>query len=185
MSFLPEGLGRKVAEQGLLVRQHSPGILFGAGLVSMVGSTVLACRATLKLEEVMATAERDMAAAEGVRELHPEEYSEGDHKKDTVVIYARGVGGVIRLYAPAVVLGGIGVVCLTKSHRILQERNTAISAAYLAVDQAFKAYRERVVERYGEQTDRELRYDYQEVEVIDNDTGKVTKELRVDRKSVV
>ncbi|HVI79950.1 MAG TPA: DUF6353 family protein, partial [Candidatus Acidoferrum sp.] len=44
---------------------------------------------------------------------------------------------------------------------------------------AFKRYRERVVDRYGEETDRELRYGAEEVDVIDEDTGRITSEMHV------
>ena len=173
MKLVPDAIGRKVAGQALLGKKHSPTILLGAGVVSMVGSTVLACRATLKLEEVLIEARRDLKAADGVLELHPDQYSETDRKKDTAIIYARGVTSVVKLYAPSVLLGGIGVVCLTKSHQILQDRNAAVTAAYVAVDKAFKSYRQRVVDRYGEDIDRELRYNGEEVDIVDEETGKV------------
>jgi hypothetical protein len=85
---------------------------------------------------------------------------------------------VVKLYAPAVGLGIAGIVCLTKSHRILEERNVALTAAYVAVDKAFAKYRERVIDRFGEDLDRELRYDYQEVDIVDEQTGKVVSGTR-------
>lgn len=181
MKFIPTAISRKVAGQALLVEKNSPTILFGAGVIGMVGSTVLACRATLKLEDVLEKAERDLDAAKGVRSLHPDQYSENDRKKDVAIIYVRGVGGVVKLYAPSVLLGAAAVACLTKSHSILQDRNTALTAAYVAVDKAFKAYRERVVERFDEQTDRELRYVAEEVDIIDDETGKVVSTVRVEQ----
>jgi hypothetical protein len=53
MKFVPDSLSRKMAGQALLARKHSPEILLVAGITSMVSSTVLACRATLKLESVL------------------------------------------------------------------------------------------------------------------------------------
>jgi hypothetical protein len=180
MKFVPTAISRKVADQALLGRKHSPTILFGAGIVGMVGSTVLACHATLKLDEVLDQVERDVTAAKGVRNLHPEQYSERDQKKDMAIIYTRGITGIVKLYAPAVLVGAAAVTCLTKSHNILQERNAALTAAYVAVDRAFKSYRERVVDRYGEDVDRELRYESEEVDIIDEETGKVISTVRVE-----
>lgn len=179
MKFVPTAISRKVADQALLGKKHSPTILFGAGVVSMVGSTVLACRATLRLETVLDQTQSDLGAAKGVRELHPDQYSERDRQKDVAIIYTRGVVGVAKLYAPSILLGAVGVACLTKSNQILRDRNMALTAAYFAVDEAFKSYRERVVERYGEETDRELRYMSEEVDVVDEETGKLTSEIRV------
>ena len=185
MKFVPTAINRKVAEQGLLMRKNSPTILLGAGVVSMVGSTVLACRATLKLESVLAGIEADKAKAVLVKDKVaagdvPEgtTYSDQEFRRDNTIILARGVGNIVKLYAPSVILGGVGIVCLTKSHQILRERNAALTAAYIAVDTAFKQYRARVVERYGEDVDRELRYESEEVTVIDDETGKALDTVR-------
>lgn len=187
MRFIPDAISRKIAEQALLARKNSPTILFGAGVVSMVGSTVLACRATLQLEEVLASVEADKKLAHSVKEKVDAgeirtgvTYTDEEMRRDTAVILIRGAVKVIRLYAPAVILGGVGVACLTKSHSILKERNAALTAAYVAVNTAFTAYRQRVVERYGEDADRELRYGSEEVTVIDEETGKVVPTVMVE-----
>ena len=186
MKLIPDAMRRKVAEQALLAEKHSPTILFGAGVVSMVGSTVLACRATLKLDEVLSVVEEDKAKAIRVKNQVaagevPEgvTYTDNEFKRDNTIILARGVGNVAKLYAPSIILGGVGIACLTKSHKLLRDRNLALSAAYVAVDKAFRAYRERVVDRYGEDVDRELRYEAEEVTVIDEETGKALDTVRV------
>jgi hypothetical protein len=176
MKFVPNAIARKVARQSLIAQQHSPTLLFGAGVVGMIGSTVLACRATLQLEEVLEKTARDLDTAKTLD--HPD-YSEHDRKQDTVLIYTRAVGGIAKLYAPSLLLGAASIGCLTKSHSILQERNLALTAAYAAVDEAFKTYRSRVVDRYGVETDRELRYATEEVDIIDDETGEVTTTTRV------
>jgi len=180
MNLIPSGLTRLVAEQALNAQKHSPEILFGAGVVSMVGSTVLACRATLKLDEVLDSVEADKAKAEQAKEKVesgnvPEgtTYTDAEMARDLKIIKARGFNKIIRLYAPAVILGGVGLVLLTKSHMILKDRNVALTAAYVAVDTAFKQYRGRVVETYGEDVDREMRYGSEVVDIVDEETGKV------------
>lgn len=178
MKLIPASLSRTLAEKALLTRKHSPTILFGTGVVSMVGSTVLACRATLKLESVLTTIERDKELIHSAKLLVDEDqangakYSDAEVENDLRLTGIQGIVKVGRLYAPAVGLGVLGIVCLTKSHRILEERNVALTAAYVAVDKAFSKYRERVVDRFGEDTDRELRYGYEDVDLIDDTTGK-------------
>jgi hypothetical protein len=187
MKFVPHAVSRKIAKQALLARKNSPEILFGAGVVSMVGSTVLACRATLKLEEVLEKIEKDKSLAHRVKsavdkgEVREDvTYTDEEVKRDTAVILVRGGFQIVKLYTPSLILGGVGVLCLTKSHQILRERNAALVAAYVAVEKAFQVYRERVVERYGEDTDRELRYGSEEVKIIDEDTGKMESAVRVE-----
>lgn len=178
MKFIPSGVSQTLGRQALKLDASSPKLLFGAGIAAMVGSTVLACRATLKLEEVLEEAHAELATAKGVRQTHEDQYSDGDLRKDTAIIYVRSVASVAKLYAPAIVVGSVGVACLTKSHNLLQERNAALMAAYTAVDKAFEKYRERVVAKYGEDEDRDFRYGAQEVEVV-NEKGKVDTKVRV------
>lgn len=185
MKLIPASLSRTLAGQALLARKHSPTILLGAGIVSMAGSTVLACRATLKLEDVLDAIENDKRnvadAKEAVDSGHAPDgttYSDDEVAHDLRITSIQGFVKVVKLYAPSIILGGVGVVCLTKSHRILEERNVALTAAYVAVDKAFARYRERVVDRFGEDLDRELRYDYEEVDIVDDETGKVVSSIR-------
>jgi hypothetical protein len=184
MKFVPDAIGRKLGEQQLLATEHAPKILFVGGVVGMVGSTVLACRATLKLDEVLDQIEGDKAKAEQAKELvdsgaleSEQTYTNEEYTKDLRIITIRGVGRIARLYTPAVLLGGASIFALTKSHNLLQERNVALTAAYVAVDTAFQNYRERVVDRFGQEVDDELRYDSEEIEVVDEETGEITSKV--------
>lgn len=176
MKYIPNAISKAVAHQVLLGRKNSPTILFGAGVIGAIGSTVLACRATLQIESILHETQTDLSIVRDV--VHPE-YSESDRRKDITIIYARSVGKLGRLYAPSMILGVASIGCLTKSHNILQERNLALTAAYAAVDQAFKEYRAQVVKKYGEDEDRELRYNTEEVEVYDEKLGNTVKSTRI------
>lgn len=180
MKFIPDAIARKVAQQSLLASENSPKILFVGGVVGMVGSTVLACRSTLKLSDVLERIEDDQRKVHQAKEIVSAEDYQGDAtypdnevRKDLTIIAVRGVGNVVKLYAPSVLLGAASIACLTKSHNILQERNLALTAAYAAVDGAFRRYRERVVERFGEETDRDLRYEHDVVDIVDEETGEI------------
>src|SRR4051794_27888978 len=148
MKLIPTVVGNKLAPKMLRLEAGSPKILFVAGVASMVGSTVLACRSTLKLEEVLDKTQSNLDTANRLE--HPD-YSEQDRQKDKTIIYTRAAVELGKLYAPSLVLGVAGITMLTKSHNILQERNAAITAAYVALDKGFKEYRARVVDKYGSQ----------------------------------
>jgi hypothetical protein len=172
-----DGLTRMMGRRNLALQANSPKLLFGAGVVGMVGSTVLACRATLRLEEVLETAQNDLDMAKTVNAERPDQYSDRDRQKDVALIYTRSVISVGKLYGPSVLVGAASIACLTKSHNILSQRNLALTAAYAAVDEAFTAYRERVIEKYGEEQDQLFRYAHEEVEVLD-ERGKLHTEFR-------
>lgn len=186
MKLVPDAIARKVAEQGFLANKNSPRILFVGGVVGMVGSTILACRATLKLEEVLdqidsekRTAHEAKADVERPDYEGTATYPDNELRKDLTIISMRGVKDITKLYAPSVLLGAASIAALTKSHNILQDRNLALTAAYAVVDGAFTRYRERVVDRYGEDVDRDLRYDSEHVDILDEETGKIVGSTRV------
>lgn len=176
MNLVPVAIGRTVARNALLVQRSSPGLLLGAGIAGMVGTTVLACRATLKMETLLEEAEIKLNGAMGYQ--NPE-YSDSDRERDIKLIRAQTRIRIVKLYAPAVILGGISIVALTQSHSILTRRNAALAAAYGALEKGFSEYRSRVVEKYGEEEDQHLRYGSEKVEVLDEDTGKPKMITRV------
>src|SRR3954470_5513017 len=99
MNLIPVSLSRKMAEQALLARKNSPTILFGVGIVSMVGSTVMACRATLKLEEVLNDTEADKKKAQLAKEMvengqvaEGTTYADEEMSRDLTIISVRGIG---------------------------------------------------------------------------------------------
>ena len=51
------------------------------------------------------------------------------------------------------------------SHNIIRKRNMALAAAYATVDKSFKDYRGRVVERFGKELDKELKYNIKTKEI--------------------
>lgn len=166
----------KVGRQILLGRKNSPTILFAGGLVGVVGSTVLACKATLKLEDVLDKAERDHNTADSIK--NNPAYTGEDRKSDHLKLKIRTAGEIVRLYAPAVGVGVVSVAALTGSHVTLSRRNAAVMAAYSALDKGFNEYRSRVREEFGDDKDQELRHG-SEVRTVIEDTEKGTKTSQV------
>jgi hypothetical protein len=167
-------VSKALGRRALVLEKNSPQLLFGAGLVGMVGSTVLACRATLKLEEVLDEGKVNLHKA---KTLEHREYTEQDKQRDISIIYVQTSMKVVRLYAPAIAVGSASVAALVQAHSILNRRNAALTAAYLALEKGFAEYRQRVVEKYGEEEDRNFRYGTREVEVITD--GKKKTAVRV------
>lgn len=161
---LPAGLTSSVARQALVLRKHSPAILFVGGVVGVGATVVLACRATLKLEDVLTDAEKDIQNAKFALGLNRTDYTHRDYQKDMAAIYIRHAVNVTKLYAPAASVGIASIAMLTGSHNILTRRNAGLTAAYAASEQAFKEYRQRVNDRFGKDVDQELRYGVKEVQ---------------------
>lgn len=157
-------------------KQHSPEILVVAGVVGVVSSTVLACKASTKVHDILEDTKEQLGQVKQVLEdekVPAETYSEEDAKKDTTIIYAQTGLKFVKLYGPAIILGGLSIASILTSHNILRKRNIALAAAYTVVDKSFKDYRSRVIERFGEELDRELKY---------NVKAKEVEEVTVDAK---
>lgn len=176
MNLIPEVIGRTIARNALLTQKASPGLLLGAGIVGMVGSTVLACRATLKMDDVLEETKEKLNTA---RTLVDDNYSEKDLSRDISLIYFQSSMKIVKAYTPAIVLGGLSIYCLTSSHNILTKRNMALTAAYGALERGFAEYRGRVVEKFGEDQDRDFRYGTEQVEIVDPKTQKKKTVTRV------
>lgn len=160
MNLVPVAITKAIGRNQLLLQKNAPQLLFGAGIVGVIGSTVLACRATLKMSEVLFEAQQNIEVAKNLD--HPE-YSEADRAQDIRIVRVRAAGNIIRLYGPAVIVGGISIAALTKSHHILTSRNAGLAAAYTALEKGFNEYRSRVVAKYGEEEDRNFRYGTREI----------------------
>jgi len=169
MQLVSGAIGRQIARQALKVEKNSPAILFGAGLVGVVGSTVLACRATLKLEDVLDEGQEKIKKA---KTLEHREYSEKDRENDVRIITIQTGVKIVRLYTPSIVIGGASIAALVQSHNILTKRNVALTAAYAALEKGFAEYRQRVIDKYGEEEDRNFRYGTREVEILEDGKKK-------------
>lgn len=164
------------------LKKHSPEILVVAGIAGTVVSAVLACKATTKVAEILDETKGTLDTIhEGMETgaINGQEYTTEDGKKDTVVVYAQTGMKLAKLYGPAIILGTLSITSILASNNILRKRNVALVAAYAAIDKSFKEYRGRVIERFGEQVDTELKYGikakkFEEIEV-DPETGKEKK----------
>ena len=169
------------------VKKHSPEILIVAGIAGVVTSAVMACKATMKIDEVLAETKEninkvhDVMADEGISE---KDYSKEDSARDLAIIYGKAGMKLVKLYGPAIALGGLSLTAIVCSNNILRKRNVALAAAYTAIDTSYKQYRSRVIEKFGENVDREMKYGIKAVKVeektVDENGKKKTVKKTVD-----
>lgn len=178
---ITDSVSRAFHKAGFTIKKHSPEILVAVGVVGTVASAILACKATLKVNEIVEESKTNIdkihtATEKGVTEAG-QAYNAEDSKKDLTIVYAQTGLKFVKLYAPAVLLGAASVGCILTSHNIIRKRNVALAAAYTAVDTSFKEYRGRVVERFGKDLDKELRYNIKAKEVqetVVDENGETT-----------
>lgn len=172
-------LTRTFNRTGLKLKKHSPEILLAAGVVGVVASGVMACKATLKVEEIIDDAKHKIDTIHEVSAdpTMAEKYSEEDSKKDLAIVYTQTAVKFIKLYGPSVALAGVSIGCMIGSNRILNKRNVALAAAYATVDKGFKEYRGRVIERFGKELDKELKYGIKAKEIEEISVDEKGKEV--------
>lgn len=167
MKLVPASVTRNLARTILQAKKQSPHIFFAGGLAGMIGSTVLACRATMKLEETVDEIKHDFDSVKTLNNDKSEKYTEHDYYKDMGYVYLKSASRIGKLYGPAIVVGGISVVALTGSHIQMSRRNAALSTTLALVSKQFEQYRARVQQEIGEERELELYRCMEDVEYED------------------
>lgn len=176
-------MSRSFHKVGFKFKKHSPEILVVTGVIGTVASAVMACKATLKVNDVIDEAKETVdkiheCVGQNLHTSNGEEYTQEVANKDLAITYVQTGWKLTKLYGPAILLGVASIGCMVGSNQILRKRNIALGAAFKAVDTSFKEYRGRLIDRFGKELDRELRFGTttKEVEeqVIDENGNETT-----------
>ena len=189
MSSILDSLGRAFRKIKFEGKKHSPEILVITGLTGTVGAMVLCGIESIKAKEIVEEGKKE------IEEVHEKssELTEKETQKELTKAYLKTGGKLALNYAPAILteVGSITLVlCGTK---IFKNRNAALATSLAASLAEFKEYRDRVIEKFGEngkELDSDLRHGFKEIEVkeeVTDENGKkktVKKKLKVADKEV-
>ena len=119
-------ISRSAHRMAFKLQKHSPEILVVAGVIGAVASAVMACKATTKLGDILDDSRDKIDSIHDVIE-NPDkvngEYTQEDGNKDLAIVYTQTALKVAKVYAPAVILGGLSITPF--SHlTIFSERGT-------------------------------------------------------------
>ena len=160
-----------VKKTGFKIKKHSPEICQAVGIVGMVGTVILACKATLKLPKKTE-----------ILENHLKKIKENDKndRKAIARMYGWYAIELVKLYGPCTALGVTSIASMSAATQILRNRNASLAAAYASVDAGFKAYRKNVISRFGEEVDKQLKFSateetVKEKEELEDGTKKTVK----------
>lgn len=177
--------GQILVKTKLGIKKHSPEILVTAGIGTGIVAAIVACKQTIKANDIVTEARKSLQNIEDVKELaanNEVEYTEENEQEDRKTIGMQVAIGMVKTYALPVGLGILSVTCILAGHHILKKRNVALAAAYSALSTDFMNYRKRVVNKYGKDVDFMLKNGLEKQivanQVIDPETGEVkeTKE---------
>lgn len=114
--------------------KHSPEILTGIGIVGMIGTTVMAVKATPKAVKLL------------------DEYKKEEHKEKVTPIEVVKV--TWKCYIPSAVTCAASTACLIKAVDVSTRRTAALATAYNLSKTALAEYKEKVVETIGEKKEK-------------------------------
>lgn len=185
MSLVPKGVSLSVGRALLKTKKNSPHIFFAAGVAGVLTSTVLACRATLRLSEDLDEIKKDFEAVtdmSGYDKLaehsEPIKYTQAKYRRDVSYVYVKGAAKIGKRYAPALVVGGLSIASLSGAHIQLNRRNAALTATLATVSKAFEGYRVRIMEELGEDREREIYHDAVEETIQEDGKNKKVQVLK-------
>jgi len=157
----------------LALQANAPTLMVAGGVVSMGAGAVVACKQTLKVEEVLEKHTPDLEKIERGRALSLESYTEEVARSDRIKVYTRATIDLTKLYAVPGILFVGGAVLVFRGHHLMVKRNAALAVAFTAVTDAFAKYRSRVVAEQGHEADQRFAHGYVVKEVVDGETGEV------------
>ncbi len=162
-----------VAKLGLAARRNWPTIATVAGCAGVVTSTLMACGATRKLDDVL---DGHKYAIENVDMLTT--VDEHDAKAEKARIFASTAVKLGKLYGPAILvqIGSIGLI--GSSHVEMIGRQAALSAAYTSAVSTFDAYRERIRKQIGSEEEFKAYYGLTEEETVREELNEETGRKR-------
>lgn len=135
--------GLKIAlKRGLMVVQkHLPEIMCVAGTVGTVAGTVMACRATMKLESTL----NKMQQVKDDLEARKDEMDDHEYKRELTKVYLQNGFELVKLYGPAAITLIGSLAMLNGSSIILKKRNTALAAAYAVLRESYNQYKQKAI----------------------------------------
>lgn len=119
---------------------NSPVILTAIGVAGVVGTAYLAAKNALSARDYIYKQNMELNALNQPYLTPKEEFAE-----------------TFKFYIPAVATGTLTCAAIISANRIGTRRTAALAAAYTITERAFDEYREKVVERVGENKERAFR----------------------------
>ena len=126
-------------------KRHAGAVLTTIAAIGVVATCVEASRATLKAKEVVdaKTEER-------------KDWKDNTGIDQPPVSKEEIVKECWKLYIPTIIIGAGTISCIIAANVITSKEQKSLAAAYAMIDQGYKAYRRKVVERHGEEEDRDI-----------------------------
>lgn len=161
---------------GKFLKRKSPEIMTGVGIVGIGATIYTTVKAVPKIQEIKEEAKATLDDIDAAEASNLPNYSKEDAARDRKIVKVQTAVKLVKAVAPVVASVGVTLSGFLGAHKILSERNATLSALTMATDKAFREYRKKVAETFGEEAEHDLRYGLVEEEVEVGTIGKDGKE---------
>lgn len=164
----------------LKVRKISPELLIAGGIVCGVAAVVTAVVATRKADadDQLQDIERDLEGVEAELKKEDDKEIKKDLRRDALNLWVKKAGRYLRLYAIPIGLTVLSIGLTLGSHGVLKSRYLGVAAAYTALDDSFKGYRNRIRDIAGEEAEARFYNGTDDLEIKTvNEEGKKEKKV--------
>jgi hypothetical protein len=141
-----------------LTVDNSPVLLTAIGTVGTLTTAYLTGKASFKAAHILEDALEEKRIE--IQHDKPRGIPSLDNKEKVRIVW--------KLYIPAASTGVVTVVSIIAANRIGMRRAAAVAAAYSISEKAFAEYKEKVLEKIGENKERDVRDDLAKDRVKDN-----------------
>ena len=173
---------KRYIKKGQYAFKKNKGLIFTvAAGVCTVAAVVTMAKQAPKAEKVLVPANKKVKKLKedmnNVEMINNKEIVPAEAKKEIRKIQMQTFGKLVKIYALPVIFTGLSLTFMGGSYKVMREKELALGAAYITVENAFKSYRNRVKDKFGEDTEKEIFNDIREVtrtrSTVNPDTGEV------------
>lgn len=166
-------LHKMIKSAELNLKKAAPDIMFFAGIALSAASVYEFCKKSREAAPVVDQYKDnlDMLATDRENDV----YDDKEYRSIVVRETAKTGVALAKVYWLPTLMWGVSTGLVTGSHYILKDRNAALTVIATGLGAELKTLHQRIIERYGEDVDRELKYgtEMQEIETksVDEQTG--------------
>ena len=145
-------MNKHIQQIGEVLSKNSPTILTGCAVAGLIGTTIMAVRATPGAMRIL-MCEENLRAKEGTTIPLT--------KVEVIKLTWKG-------YIPTVVMGGTTIACIVCAHSIGMKRNAALASLYSITEKTLKEYQGKVIETIGEKKEQKIQDDIAKDKILAN-----------------
>ena len=106
------------------------------------------------------------------------------NKKEIKKIQRQTAIKLVKIYAVPAIFTGLSLTFMGTSYKVMKDKEIALSAAYITAENAFKTYRDKVKEKFGEEAEKDIYNDVRNLKKTRKVENPVTGEIEEVEESI-